>query len=676
MWADKFDESGDDLFDLQDRVTRKIVTTLGGAYGQIRKNEYQRVWSQPASSLDEYDCFLRGHSIFYGFTAEAMKESRAIWSEGLTRFPNSGLLKIKIAWTLIFDAMYSFTPDPVGALTEAFALSEEGLVDKNLPQAGQRYGLWQRAALLLWLKRDHANALRVAKSVCQMFPFDGEGLGMMAQIANYCGDLGLAKDWMNESMVRDPHLPEMALKNFGVVSYSLDNFEGHGLHLIFFMIPDEIVSITIEGRDIAVTTPSITRDGDRITIQVEVTLSGSMLACEESILDAPNEAGSTATREALQRFDTDGARLELGGQPWFSQGRQPKYYQTPYGEVEIERHVYQRSHGGKTFCPLERDGRIVVTSTPRFAKVISHKFSTGSSTAVRTDLMDNHARTVARSYLQRVAEAVGAVAQAKEESWSYATPRIHGEVASVAIGLDGTCKLLCEQGWREAMTGTISLYDGEGERLHTIYLGATPEYGKGRFVARLEGEIAHVRSLYPSATYVGVADGAQCNWDILSGHTDEQILDFYHASGYVGDAAKAAYPGDESERARWIRERCHALKHRQGAASRILKQMRAIDTRGLSAERRDKLDAAITYFANHKHQMHYSRYRKQSLPMGSGVTEAACKTLIKQRLCQSGMRWKDKGAGIVLSLRSLMLTRGRWQQFWAKLDQYGMPALR
>ena len=225
VWADKFDESGDDLFDLQDRVTRKIVTTLGGAYGQIRKNEYQRVWSQPASSLDEYDCFLRGHSIFYGFTAEAMKESRAIWSEGLTRFPNSGLLKIKIAWTLIFDAMYSFTPDPVGALTEAFALSEEGLVDKNLPQAGQRYGLWQRAALLLWLKRDHANPLRVAKSVCQMFPFDGEGLGMMAQIANYCGDLGLAKDWMNESMVRDPHLPEMALKNFGVVSYSLDNFE-------------------------------------------------------------------------------------------------------------------------------------------------------------------------------------------------------------------------------------------------------------------------------------------------------------------------------------------------------------------------------------------------------------------------------------------------------------------
>lgn len=422
-------------------------------------------------------------------------------------------------------------------------------------------------------------------------------------------------------------------------------------------------------------TPTVTRDGDRITIQVEVTLGGSMLACEEAILDALNEAGTAATSEALERFDTDGTRIELGGELWFSKGRQPKFYQTPYGEIELDRHVYQRSRGGKTYCPLEREARIVVTSTPRFAKLISHKFAAGSSIAVRRDLADNHARTVARSYLQGVAEAVGSVAQAKEEAWSYATPALEGEVASVAIGLDGTCMLLCDDGWREAMTGTVSLYDGDGERAHTIYLGATPEYGKGRFLTRLEREIERVRSLYPSATYVGVADGAQCNWDFLGPHTDEQILDFYHASGYVADAAKAAHPHDGAECARWRRERCHALKHKQGAASRILKEMEALREHTLSAERREKLEAAITYFANHKHQMHYSRYRKRHLPIGSGVTEAACKTLIKQRLCQSGMRWRDKGAGIVLSLRSLMLTRGRWQQFWDKIDQYGVPAI-
>ena len=225
VWADKIDESGDDLFDLQDRVTRRIVMTLGGDYGQIRKSEYERVWSQPASNLDEYDCFLRGHSIFYGFTAEAMEESRAIWTEGLARLPGSGLLKIKVAWTHIIDAMYGYKPDPVACLTEASQISEEGLADPNLPQAGQRYGLWQKATLLLWHRRDHANAMRTAKSVCQMFPFDGEGLGMMAQIANYCGDLKLAEEWTNESIARDPHIPEMALKNFCAVLYSLGKFE-------------------------------------------------------------------------------------------------------------------------------------------------------------------------------------------------------------------------------------------------------------------------------------------------------------------------------------------------------------------------------------------------------------------------------------------------------------------
>ena len=123
--------------------------------------------------------------------------------------------------------------------------------------------------------------------------------------------------------------------------------QGCGPHLIFFMIPDEIVSITIEGRDIAVTTPSITRDGDRITIQVEVTLSGSMLACVHS--RCAQRGRQHGDPRSAQRFDTDGARLELGGHCGFP--RVAKYYQTPYGEVEIERHVY--SHGGKTFCPLD-----------------------------------------------------------------------------------------------------------------------------------------------------------------------------------------------------------------------------------------------------------------------------------------------------------------------------------
>ncbi len=49
--------------------------------------------------------------------------------------------------------------------------------------------------------------------------------------------------------------------------------------------------------------------------------------------------------------------------------------------------------------------------------------------------------------------------------------------------------------------------------------------------------------------------------------------------------------------------------------------------------------------------MRYTYFREHQLPTGSGVTEAACKVLVKQRLCGSGMRWKQ--ARIILNLRAL-----------------------
>jgi len=86
---------------------------------------------------------------------------------------------------------------------------------------------------------------------------------------------------------------------------------------------------------------------------------------------------------------------------------------------------------------------------------------------------------------------------------------------------------------------------------------------------------------------------------------------------------------------------------------------------------KEKLSAALTYFSNHRHLMDYATQVAQKLPIGSGVTEVACKTLVKQRLCGSGMRWKNTGAKVVLSKRALVQSQGRWQQFWERIDQYG-----
>src|SRR3546814_20113270 len=52
-----------------------------------------------ASKLEEYDYYLRGHSIFFEFTPEALLKAREIFQEGLQKFPDSGLMRVKIGWT-------------------------------------------------------------------------------------------------------------------------------------------------------------------------------------------------------------------------------------------------------------------------------------------------------------------------------------------------------------------------------------------------------------------------------------------------------------------------------------------------------------------------------------------------------------------------------------------------
>ena len=171
-----------------------------------------------------------------------------------------------------------------------------------------------------------------------------------------------------------------------------------------------------------------------------------------------------------------------------------------------------------------------------------------------------------------------------------------------------------------------------------------------------------------------MADGTSTNWDFLTPHTDHQTIDFWHAASYLGKAAGVMFSAENqaAQRVTWLDQARHRLKHRVGGATRLWHEMQAFsEEHTLSAAAQEILDAAITYFGNHRHQMTYAKNRKHHWPIGSGVTEAACKTLIKQRLCNSGMRWKEQGAAAVLSLRSLTHTDCRWDQFWQKVDQYG-----
>jgi hypothetical protein len=419
----------------------------------------------------------------------------------------------------------------------------------------------------------------------------------------------------------------------------------------------------------------IKRNDTHFTVQVQVSYKNTMLDFEESIQSAVNEAGLISTKEALSQFDVDGSPIIMGANKFTSKGTEPKVYQTPYGAVDVHRHVYQGSKGGKTYCPLETNARIVVSSTPKFAKIVSSKYADLGASRVRSDLEENHGRTVARCFIQDISEAVGAVILAKEESWGYALPKMGKPVKTIAIGMDGTCMLLCDDGYREAMVGTIAFYDRGGDRQHTTYMAATPEYGKDTFLSRFEQEILKVKRCYPKVTYVGVADGAKCNWPFLKRHTDTQTIDFWHVTEYLGKAANVMFRGKrkEAEKSEWLDQACHKLKHSVGSASRLLTEMAAFNSgHDLPKERRGALESTITYFTNNKNKMKYAQNLKKNLPIGSGVTEAACKVIVKQRLCGSAMKWKEKGAAAVLSLRSMNYSDGRWQQFWQKINQFGM----
>jgi hypothetical protein len=415
---------------------------------------------------------------------------------------------------------------------------------------------------------------------------------------------------------------------------------------------------------------------DELVMEVRIPKSRDFFRCEENIQNTLNEAGCLAIGAALENFDTDGSPIIMGEEKYTAKRKKiGKDYECRYGTVHVQRYAYQSSAGGEVYIPLEPNARIIGGSTPAFAKLVSFDYSRDNSRATRSMLRQSLGREVSSCYIQDISAAVAQHVESKSRQWDYAQsePSSH-EVAFIAIGLDGTCLLFCDEGYRQAMVGTIAFYDAAGERLHTNYIGAAPEHGKATFIARMEEEIARIKASYPMARYVGISDGASDYLPWLKRHTTTQILDFWHVTEYINQAAGAVARKNPLRKA-WIDQACHRLKHDHGAAREILDELLSAQSNKLSAPMRENLEAALSYFQNNLERMNYASYRRSHLPIGSGVTEAACKTLVKTRMCGSGMKWRQNGADTVLTLRALSLTDARWEEFWANVAKYGLPKL-
>jgi len=140
------------------------------------------------------------------------------------------------------------------------------------------------------------------------------------------------------------------------------------------------------------------------------------------------------------------------------------------------------------------------------------------------------------------------------------------------------------------------------------------------------------------------------------------ILDFYHAKEYLVKLAQALWPDAEQRRA-WLEDYCHCLKHSGGAA--VLARLEDLDLAGAPAAARESLETILQYYRNHLQGMDYPYYLEMGWQIGSGPTEAACRSVIADRMKHSGMRWGEDGCHGMAHLRALFYNGpASWDRFW------------
>jgi hypothetical protein len=218
-------------------------------------------------------------------------------------------------------------------------------------------------------------------------------------------------------------------------------------------------------------------------------------------------------------------------------------------------------------------------------------------------------------------------------------------------------------GYREVGCGTLSFCDVEGRLLKAVRLGRAPEERKATLKGMLEAELGAALAKCPDLRVVKLADGAKDNWEFLSKQLPDgpEILDFFHAAEHLNAALAAAYgDGTVEQRARFASLREILLEDPDGAG----KVIAALKYLHEKHPRKKKLAAELRYFRKNRHRMQYRKWQDEGLPIGSGVVEAACKTLVAQRLKLSGMQWGDRGAQAILTLRGLDQS-DRFDRAWA-----------
>lgn len=388
------------------------------------------------------------------------------------------------------------------------------------------------------------------------------------------------------------------------------------------------------------------------------------------------------------------ARVRFGGETYRRRRKAPNTLGTVFGPVAVRRCVYEcLEPGERCLWPLElRLGIVAGLATPALAERVGRWSADHGQSAIRALLAAEHGVTWSVKSLRTVAATVrngvvGPGEQARIERLGElltAADQSSGRYRpTVACGRDGVMVPIRDQGYQEAATGTLSVHDRRGKRLGTVYLGQMPEPGQVQLTRQLGVMLTAVLSAWH-------ANGRSCpRLQFLSdgGHHPREFfrrvlsrmadpwrpgqclpwrwtLDFYHACEHLGKVAEALF-GDTPPAGVWYRRMRGWLRDRAGGVTDLLRSAsQHTNHQAMTPSRWNAYGKAYRYLRRHTRWMNYAACRKARLPIGSGVTEAACKTVFTERLKRSGMTWGVAGGQVIVDLRVLVLS-GVWERSYA-----------
>ena len=178
-WADTFDGSADDVFELIDDIARKILEALEV---QLTTGEQVRVYLRGKWTIRAYENFQIGRQLYFRFTCRANAEARERFEASVRDCPNWASAHMMLAWTHADEARWGWTEDRDSALATAIAEIERGIeLDPDSPN------LWVGKAYTMMLGGEHDEAIKLARKAVALGPSAGDTLQGAAMVANYSG---------------------------------------------------------------------------------------------------------------------------------------------------------------------------------------------------------------------------------------------------------------------------------------------------------------------------------------------------------------------------------------------------------------------------------------------------------------------------------------------------------